>query len=203
MENNLENQEPPVIEIERKKKHRSGRLWWPMVLILVGVILLIQNLNIFSGNLNWWAAFIFIPAIGSLASAGRAFSKSGKFDAAVRSNVGSALVLGTLASMLLFDANWSKWWPLMVIAPGISMFLGGISGIDAQKHKNVAALVSLNLWVGAAVILLGIGFLAKFLPIPAIDQYLIGFNWWAIPILIAGAGALFSALLVFPAAGFR
>ena len=45
-------------------------------------------------------------------------------------------------------------------------------------------------------ILLGIGFLAIYLPIPAIKELLIGYRWWAFPILIAGIGALISALVV-------
>jgi hypothetical protein len=188
----------PVVEIVEEKKHkRRSPMFWPLILIFVGVILFIQNLNIANLRFNWWAVFIFIPVVGSLTGAWAAYRKSGKVNAVVRSSLGSALVVATVAVMLLFDMNWSRWWPLMVIAPGVSLFLSGFSGIDTEKHKNVAALVGMNLWLGIAVILLGIGFLAVTLPIPAISSYLTPFRWWAIPILIAGLGAFVSALVVF------
>jgi hypothetical protein len=85
----------------------------------------------------------------------------------------------------------------MVIAGGASMFLGGFSGVDAQKHKNVAAWVGFNLWVGIAVMLLGVGFLARYAPIPVLNDFLAQYpRWWSVPILFAGLGAFVSAFVV-------
>jgi hypothetical protein len=162
-----------------------------LILILAGVVLLVQNLKLVPVHMNWWALFVFIPVVGSLTTAWTAFQKNGKFNAAVRGALGSALVIGTVATILLLGLNWGHWWPLMVIAAG------GFADVDARKHKNVAAWMGFNLWVGLAAMLLGVGFLAVYLPIDAINTYLTGFpRWWSVPILFAGLGAFVNAFVV-------
>ncbi|MCX6053739.1 MAG: hypothetical protein NTZ74_02260 [Chloroflexi bacterium] len=197
------NENEKVTISEKRKKHSRNQLFWPLILILVGVILVFRNLNLVSMRLNWWAAFIFIPVVASLSTALRAFQKSGKFDLSVRSALGSAMVVGTVATLLLLDMDWSRWWPLMVIAPGISMLIGGFSGPDSQKHRVMADWMGLNLWMGVAVVLLGVGFLIKFLPIPSLEYLLNGYRWWSVPILLAGLGAFVSAFLVCLRNGYR
>lgn len=209
MDNNNENpvipeivDVTPVQPVEKTRKHSTSRLFGPFVLIAVGLILLFQNLNLVSVHLNWWAAFIFIPVLGSLAAGINAFQKSGKFDGVVRSSLGSMIVVGTVATMLLFDMDWSRFWPLMLIAPGLSALINGISIADAQDHPTAAKWAGLSLWFGLAMIVLGVGFLAKFMPIPIIENLLIP-RWWAIPILIPGAGAFINALVICAGNGFK
>jgi len=209
MENQTENNAvPEVVDVtpvqptEKMEKRHKNRLFWPFILIAVGIILLAQNLNIVPVHLNWWAVFIYIPVVGSIATGINAFQKSGKFDAAVRSSLGSVIVVGTVATMFLFDMDWRNWWPLMLIAPGLSMLLTGLSFADVEKHPSAARWAGLSLWFGLATILLGVGFLAKFLPIPMIEDLLFN-RWWAIAILIPGVGAFISALAVCIANGFK
>lgn len=192
----------PVQPVEKARKHSNSRLFGPFILILVGLILLFQNLNLVSVHLNWWAAFIFIPVLGSLAAGINAFQKSGKFDAAVRSSLGGMIVVGTVATMLLFDVSWRHFWPLMLIAPGLSMLINGISLADVKDHPTGAKWAGLGLWFGLATILLGVGFLAKFMPIPAIENLLFH-RWWAVPILIPGVGAFIDALVICAGNGFK
>lgn len=192
----------PVQPVEKARKHSNSRLFGPFILILVGLILLFQNLNLVDVHLNWWAAFIFIPVLGSLATGINAFQKSGKFDAAVRSSLGGMIVVGTVATMLLFGMDWSRFWPLMLIATGLSGLINGISLADAVDHPNSAKWAGLGLWFGLATILLGIGFLAKFMPIPMIENLLFH-RWWAIPILIPGVGAFINALVICASNGFK
>ncbi len=202
MDNQPENQAAPeVVDVnpvqhfENGKKNKRSSLAFPIVLIFIGIIFLIQNLSPMPVHLNWWAAFIFIPVIGSIFAAFSAFQKSGKFDAAVRSSLGGMIVVGTVATMLLFDVSWRQWWPLMLMAPGLSMFINGISIADQEKHPSAANWVGLGLWFGIAVMLLGVGFLVKTLPINALEGLLFH-RWWAVPIIIPGIGAFISALVI-------
>jgi hypothetical protein len=161
------------------------------------VILLIQNLHIADFAFHWWALFIFIPVLGSLSAAWESIRRTGRFSAAARSGLGSAIVIGTVAVILLFGLDWSRLWPLMIIAPGLSAVLSGIGGVDAENKKNASIWLSLSAWVGLGMILLGTGFLAKYYPIPALLPYMEGYRWWAVPILVPGLGALISAVILF------
>lgn len=211
MDNQAENQAfpevidvNPVPSVEKTKKHHKNQFFWPAMLIMVGIIFLIQNLSPVPVHLNWWAAFIYIPVLGSLATAFNAFQKSGKFDAAVRSALGGVIVVGTVATMLLLGVSWRHWWPLMLIAPGLSMLIDGISIADADKHPSLARWSGLGLWFGLATLALGVGFLGKTLPIDVISDYLANFNrWWAVPILIPGIGAFINATVICARNGFK
>ncbi len=184
-----------VVKKEKKHKH-DDRAFFPILLILVGGILLVQNLGLGLRNFNWWALFIFLPVAGALSSAWGDFRCSRKLDGKVRSNLGSALLIGTVAVLLLAGADWSHWWPSVLMAAGISSLLGGIDYWDPAEHKNLAAWSGFNAWVGLGVLLLGAGFLVKFLPIATLSGILEGWRWWAVPILVAAFGAFVSAAVV-------
>ncbi len=211
MDNQAENQAiPEVIDVNpvapviKEKKQHKNQFFWPAMLIMVGIIFLIQNLSPVPVHLNWWAAFIYIPVLGSLATGFNAFQKSGKFDAAVRSALGGVIVVGTVATMLLLGVDWRHWWPLMLIAPGLSMLIDGISIADADKHPSLAKWSGLGLWFGLATLVLGVGFLGKTLPITTISDYLANFHrWWAVPILIPGIGAFINATVICARNGFK
>lgn len=183
---------PPV----KKKPGRKNSAWLPLILILAGVILLVKNLDIATFSFHWWALFIFIPVFASLNTAWENFQASGRFTASVRSALGSAVLVGMVAVILMFGMNWSRVWPLMVIAGGFSMFLSGLSVLDPQENKKVTAWVGISAWVGLAAMLLGTGFLVKYLPIEAWQYLLTGYQWWAIPILVAGFGILLNTLIM-------
>ena len=181
---------------KRSKKHKEGGgAFFPILLIMIGVILLIQNLGFGLNNFNWWALFLFLPVAGGLSSAWSDFRKSGRLDAKARSGIGGAIVIGSVAVLLLVGADWGRWWPLMLIAAGFSSMLGGSGYWDPADHKSLAAWGGFNTWTGLSVLLLGIGFLAKFLPIPSLTVYIDGWRWWAVPIILAGFGAFFSATI--------
>jgi hypothetical protein len=183
---------PPVYN----KPVKKNSAWWPLILILVGVILLVQNLHIANFTFHWWALFIFIPVFGSLNSAWNHYRSSGRFTASVLSSLGSAIVVGAVAVILMFGLDWAHLWPVMVIAVGLSMFFSGLSGLDPQANKHVTPWMGVTSWVGLAAMVLGFGFLIKYMPIPSLQPYLEGFRWWAIPILVAGLGILLTGFIL-------
>jgi MFS family permease len=178
-----------------KKQKDRDRAFFPILLILIGIILLIQNLGFGLEHFNWWALFIFLPVAGALSGAWSDFRKSGKVNGKVASGIGSALVIGTVAVLLLVGANWGHWWPVILIAAGLSSVMGGFGYWDPAEHKHLAAWAGFNAWTGLSVLLLGVGFLVKFLPIPSMTGLIDGWRWWAAPILLAAFGAFVTATI--------
>ncbi len=195
MENNTVTPDMNM-QSERHHHHHRGRAWFPLVLILAGVVILIQNLHLANFTFNWWALFIFIPVVGSLSAAWDGLREEGSFSAKVGGSLGGAVVIGSVATILLFGLDWVRYWPLMLIAVGLSAFLTGLGRVDVLGRNNLSALTCMSVWVGLAAMVLGLGFLANSLPIPMFQEYLIA-RWWAIPILIAGFGAVVGALAIF------
>jgi riboflavin transporter FmnP len=107
---------------------RRGGPWiGGVVLILLGLIFLVQNLS--GAQLgNWWALFILIPAIGSLAAAWRAHQTHGRLTAAARGPLIGGLVLTLVALIFLLNLNWGQVWPLFLILAGLGALLAALLG---------------------------------------------------------------------------
>ena len=191
----------PNMNTQRDSHHHEhqGSAWWALILILIGVILLVQNLHIASFTFHWWALFIFIPVIGSLSNAWSLMQREGGFSAKARGSLGSAVVVGTVGVLLMFGMDWSRYWPAVLIAVGFSMFLMGVGGAQGLIKDQLSALARLGAWTGIATMLLGLGFWAIYLPIPVLQSYLTltgTHAWWAIPILVVSLGALINTFLI-------
>lgn len=167
---------------------RRNSAWFGIILILAGLIIFAQQAGWLGPRFNWWALFILIPAFGSLTGAFYAFQASGRFNAAVRSSLGSALILFTLTFMFLLGLDWSVYWPLMIIAPALSVLLNGFGG---KEGLNMA------FWIGLGAVYLGVGFLGINTGRMDLAQRFDPYNWWGIAILIPALGAFVSALLGF------
>jgi hypothetical protein len=194
----MENQSgiPEYSSEPKRHHHRSGNIWWALVLIITGAILFVQNLHIANFTFNWWALFIFIPVIGSLSSAWSQLRDEGYYSTRVGGNIGSAVFLGVVATILMFGMDWTLWWPLVVMAAGFSVLLTGIGRLSQINNRTLSAFARLSGWIGLGAIVLGLGFLVQTLPITSWQVYLIP-RWWAVPILITGAGALVNMLVMF------
>jgi len=95
-----------------------------VILIIVGVVFLVQNV---SGNTdvlhNWWAFFILIPAIGSLAGAWKTYVSAGRrFGPGVTRQLTVGLALLAVTVILVLDV-WDKAWPVFLIIIGLGMAL--------------------------------------------------------------------------------
>lgn len=109
---------------EKADTNRTSPLILGGILILIGVVFLAQNLTDFDlGNWNWWALFILIPALGSLANAWRVYQAQGQVTRAVRGPLVGGVVLLLVTTILLFDLDWGALWPVFLIILGIGALI--------------------------------------------------------------------------------
>jgi len=117
-----------LISLARKRpgaKARGGCAATPvagLVLILVGALILAQNLTDFNLS-NWWALFILIPALSSLVDAWTIFQAERRLNAAVRGPLVTAVALLLVVAIFLFDPSWGIMWPMFVIIAGVGILL--------------------------------------------------------------------------------
>jgi len=182
-------------------QRRRGGIGWGLVLVAIGAIFLLQNLGAISQHFNWWAVFILVPALSALSGAWFAFERSRRFDAAVRSAIGGGLILLTISLMFMFDLDWSLWWPMMLIVPGLTIFINGFP--DDRPGPLLGGLMGMSLWAGASIMLLGVTLLANNLSLINLPAMFGSFQWWGIFILLPGIGALVNSLVVFVKSGHR
>lgn len=191
-------QEKVELEQPGHKAYRrpTSGIVWGLLLICLGAYFFLREMNVIDVGFNWWAIFIFLPAFGFFAGAWEMFWRKRRLNAAVRSSFGSGLVVLTVALILLLDLSWRTWWPMMLIVPGFSIFLGGF--IDRSSKKGVAERnwTMWNLWVGLSVMLLGGVFLGEKLDLFFAREYIPSTNWWAVFVALPGVGALVHAVII-------
>jgi hypothetical protein len=178
-------------QISRRK---NGNIWWGVVLIVGGIIILTQHLGLLGPRYNWWALFILVPAFATLSGAFYTVQAHGRLTNGALSTIGSSLIIFTVAFMFLFGLDWTRWWPLMVVVPGFSLLLGGID-LGAGSKKG-SAWLNMAFWLGLGVMYVGAGFLVKNLGIFSPQAYFEPYRWWAAAIFIPAVGALINALVI-------
>ncbi|HEY8808364.1 MAG TPA: hypothetical protein VIN70_12365 [Candidatus Limnocylindria bacterium] len=96
--------------------------WLPgLILILLGGIFLAQNY--FGSTLrNWWALFILIPALSTLATA-YALWRDGHPDWATGPFI-AGLGFLLLTAAFLLDLPIGQLWPLFLITAGVGLLFG-------------------------------------------------------------------------------
>lgn len=126
-----DKQENPRLEESRKDRvfevrWPGSRSWvWGLVLLAVGFLLLLQN---FTGVRliylnNWWAVFILVPGISSLAQAWERYRESGVFSPGARSSAFWGIVLVAVALTFFFNLSWALMLPVLLIAGGAFLLL--------------------------------------------------------------------------------
>lgn len=115
--------------IKNSNSRNSSNIWVGLVLIGGGTIVLLNQSGLLSFELNWWAFFILIPAIGSFSSAyNRYRATNNLFDMSVMMPALIGLfMIGLMFNLLSgngWNFNWNLFWPIMLIIIGLGMIFG-------------------------------------------------------------------------------
>lgn len=117
----------------RELRHNSAIGGWisGATLIIIGLAFMLKNVLDWSLPDSWWALFLLIPAITSLATAGQLFQshEPRQRRAAFGALIGGSTML-IMAAALFFNINWQVIWPLILIAIGISIVISRSGTID-------------------------------------------------------------------------
>ncbi len=113
---------------QRRAERGSGGGAWisGVILIGIGILFLLQNMYGLQIH-NWWALFILLPAVGSLAGAWRIFQNNGGvFTLALFVPLAIGLMLLVVTAAFLFDyfINWTLIVPALLIVFGVIVLLG-------------------------------------------------------------------------------
>lgn len=124
MNDDLQGDAQPGAE---ERKHHAPAWVVGIILIIIGVAFLFQNISgLWLGN--WWALFILIPAIGSLATAWRIYETHGHMTAAARGPLVGGIVLLMVTAIFLFNLDWGRVWPVFLIIAGGSALAAAFLG---------------------------------------------------------------------------
>ncbi len=115
---------------DTRRERRSGRhsgWFWGVLLFVVGLILLLQQMNIAIFT-NWWALFILIPAFWCFAAAGEASQAAHRFNRRAAFNMvgGILLTLVALAFLFNFYPLASYFWPALLLLGGLALLVSAV-----------------------------------------------------------------------------
>ena len=120
--------------MEENRSNNSNRwsqssIWIGLAFIAGGAIILLNQSGLIPFELNWWAFFILIPAIGSFSSAyNRYRATNNLFDMSVMMPALIGLfMIGLMFNLLSgngWNFNWNLLWPIMLIIIGLGMIFG-------------------------------------------------------------------------------
>jgi len=96
---------------------------------LFGLTFLLRNLGIFAPTAyvsNWWAVFIFFPAVGGLISTLRLAQAAGGFGPLAVLSLSATLVVAAVGAIALMGISWGLITPIVLIAAGVLALLSTI-----------------------------------------------------------------------------
>lgn len=172
---------------------------WPLLsgALFIGLGLLFLTQGIHLSSHNWWSIFIFIPALGFLWAAGTiAHFCGGTFNVGSRLHFSVGLILLTVALIFAFGLDWAYAWPLMLIVPGLTLFLNGFTWPRQRFGSRAGSAANFQFWLGTSVILLGSVFLLNQLGLIDLVERFGHSHWWWPFILLPGVGALVNAIAI-------
>ncbi len=115
----------PDRQVHRVKR-QSGNLTGGLILIGVGTVFLLSQLTGFYLH-NWWALFIFVPAMCKLNDAWHGYRAHGRLRHDARGALIGGGFMAMIALFFLFNLSWSFFWPLALILLGVGALLNGRS----------------------------------------------------------------------------
>lgn len=111
----------------RAARYAGGGAWAAgLVLIALGAIFMLENMGALIVH-NGWALLILLPAAGSFATAYGAYRlNGGRFNATVRGSMVSGLIFLAIMGFFLFDLDWNRWWPALLILAGVGALANAV-----------------------------------------------------------------------------
>ncbi len=109
-------------------RKRTGPLWGGLILVVLGAVMLLQNLGYDLPVLrNWWALFILFPIVSAVRRAQWAYQRSGLrvTGPVVGPLVGAAAMTMVMLS-LLFGLSWSLMLPIALILFGLGALVSAL-----------------------------------------------------------------------------
>jgi cation transport ATPase len=114
------------VERRAARASRYGGSWiGGAILILVGIVILLQNLTSFALQ-NWWALFILIPAIGAFGNAWRIYQSGRQITVQARASLIGGIILTMVVAIFLFNLNWTILGPVLLILAGLGLLINVI-----------------------------------------------------------------------------
>ena len=110
----------------RWQRHAGRPYGWfgGAFLILLGVIILLQNMGI-RFLANWWALFILLPAFWAFVGAWNIYQDNGRITQGVASSLTIGILLTILALSFLLNLEFGLFWPVLLIVGGLVLLLTG------------------------------------------------------------------------------
>ena len=111
----------------RAARYAGGGAWAAgLVLIALGAIFMLENTGALIVH-NGWALLILLPAAGSFATAYGAYRlNGGRLNATVRGSLVSGLIFQAIMAFFLFDLDWNRWWPALLILAGVGALANAV-----------------------------------------------------------------------------
>lgn len=123
----------------RRVSNTSGALYYPqrqtilaLVVIWLGIVFILQQMNLVTLDFNWWAIFILIPGAWLLLSACAAYLKTDGWTQRTRIPLIGGVMLLLVGNIFIFNLDWGKVWPLFLIVPAMLMLLGFMRGNNSE-----------------------------------------------------------------------
>lgn len=179
--------------IDKKRGTQPQRFNSKLLLILlltVGKIWLFIQLGSFG---VWWASFIFLAAMPFYMGAWTFYKReNGRLTLPLGILLSFGLIISTVATLFWLSLDWQVWWPMMLIVPGLAMWVNGQMRPAVDKYAARHSLGLAASWAGFTTFLLGSTFLAHNCGWINLTQFFPRVGWWGFFIMLPGLGLLYS-----------
>ncbi|GAP15429.1 hypothetical protein LARV_03215 [Longilinea arvoryzae] len=132
------------------QSHTRHSIFWPLMLVAVGIVLLLTNLNALSGNL-WDYVARYWPLLFILGGLDQIYQGKSWVGAVIMLGLGGVLLAGNFNAL-----PWSgldlllRLWPVIIVAAGLDLMMQGRSSALGGIVVVVlaVALVAGMIWIG-------------------------------------------------------
>lgn len=158
---------------ERKQTRMvRGGIFWPLILISVGVIFLLRNTGVLSGDflnslLPFWPLILVLMGLDSI------YRREGWIGSTLLITLGVVFLLSNLGYLAL--SVWQvliRLWPLFLVAAGMDLLIGRRSWIGSL----LGVMIILAILMGSLWVMGGGLFTVKPMPTSQLEQALEGIN---------------------------